>query len=127
MTGIWIIGLPYLAFWLISMAVNTRWTQRQAAGRESTVLRERERARARAESDEFRRPAEFGPLSVPWGDIERIRLAIITDQLAAARVVGTDSDARAVAAESTEAKERTRAWLESWRDGGVITWTGQAA
>jgi hypothetical protein len=58
----------------------------------------------------FRRPIEFGPLMRPWEDIERMRVAILADQLAFG--------------EGGAAHERVLYWLSHW-DDHVLSLTGR--
>jgi len=74
----------------------------------------------------FRRPASMGPLLRPWEDIERIRVAIFADQLAAASSGSTDSEERAVAKESADSRERVIHWLMHWQEDGLLAMTGRA-
>lgn len=61
-----------------------------------------------APSPIFRRPAEFGPLRLDWDDMDRIRTAIVADQLG-----GGDPS-----------PERAREWLYHWQDD-VVALTGR--
>jgi len=86
----------------------------------------------------FRRPASMGPLLRPWEDIERIRVAIFADQLAAASSQSagpdeqavehgsTSSEERAVAKESADSRERVIHWLMHWQEDGLLAMTGRA-
>ncbi len=76
---------------------------------------------------EFRRAPEFGPLLRPWEDIERVRVAILADQLAM-RPESPKQRRLRRARQQVGEEERVLYWLQHWQDyTGSLTGRGLAA
>lgn len=75
----------------------------------------------------MRRPAEFGPLLRPWEEIERVRAAIIADQLGARHESAAQRRRRMARMGGATEQDRVLHWLAHWQDyAGSLTGRGWA-
>lgn len=86
---------------------------------------------ALAAAQVFRRPAEMGPLYQSWDQVERIRVEILTDQLAGpvddwvcVHLEGGPVPIDGALEELEEPRERALYWLAHWQDH-VLALTGR--